>query len=58
MRMYLWTGMIQGQEFLPVYGHIPRGFDAQADLASVDVYNGDTDVIANVDLLSELTRQD
>src|SRR5262249_36921726 len=50
--------VLQGQQLLPVDGDVPGRLDAQADLAPVDVDDRDADVLADVDLFSELAAED
>src|SRR5687768_12692375 len=46
-----------GEQFLAEDGYFARGLDAQADFAAVDVYDGYADVVADVDLFSQLAAQ-
>src|SRR5262249_49366471 len=49
---------LQRQQLLPVDRNVARGFDAQTNLASVDVHDRDADIIADVDLLTEFPTED
>src|SRR5262249_42172855 len=42
----------------PVDRHVPRGLDPQADLAAVDVHDGNADVVADVNLFAQFAAQD
>src|SRR5262249_53579121 len=50
--------VLQRQEFLAEDRHVTGGLDAEADLAAVDVHDGDADVVADDDLFAELTTED
>src|SRR5262245_24512549 len=50
--------ILQRQQFLPVDRHVTRCLDPQADLASIDVHDGDADVVTDVDLLTQFATQD
>ena len=47
-----------GEELLSVNWHIARRFDAEADLAAIDVHNGNADIIADKNLLSQFSTED
>src|SRR5262245_60332205 len=49
--------MVQRQQFLPVYGHVARGLDAQANLAPIDVDHRNTDVLTDENLLAKLAAE-
>src|SRR5207244_3209767 len=57
VRLPLGLLLVQREQFLPVNRHVARGLDPQANLAAIDIHNGDTDVIADVDLFPELTTE-
>jgi hypothetical protein len=49
--------LVQREEFLAVNGNVARGFDAEADFAAINIDDRDTDVVADVNLLSEFAAQ-
>src|SRR5437868_7153669 len=52
------AGRLERQQLLAVDGHVARGVDAEANLAPVDVHDGDTDVVTDVDFFTELAAED
>src|SRR5262249_43216882 len=49
---------LERQPLLTVDGHVARGVDAEANLAPVDIDDGDADVLTDVDLFTELAAED
>ena len=49
--------LVQGKEFLTVDWDIARGFNAEANLTAIDVHDRDTDIVADKNLLPELTTE-
>src|SRR5579872_1190618 len=49
---------LQRQQFLPVDGNVTRCFDAQTNLASVDIDDRNADVLANIDFLTKFAAED
>jgi len=45
------------QKLLAIDRNVARGFDPQADFATVDIYDRDADIVTNEDLLSEFTAK-
>src|SRR5436190_24277045 len=50
--------VVQRQELLAVDRHVPGRFDAQPNLAPIDVHDRDADVVADEDFFAELTAED
>src|SRR5438132_243103 len=48
---------LQGQQLLPVDGHVARRLDAEADLTAVDVHDRDADVLPDINLLAEFSAE-
>jgi len=44
-------------DFLPVDANVPRGLDAEADFASLDVHDGDLDAVTDEDDFAQLPTQ-
>src|SRR4051812_46423645 len=49
--------VVEREQLLPVDRHVPRGFNAQPDLAPVDVHDRDADVVPDVNLFPELPAE-
>jgi hypothetical protein len=49
--------LVQGKELLAIDRHVARGFDTEANLTAIDVHDRDTDVVADKNLLPELTTE-
>jgi hypothetical protein len=47
----------EGQQFLPVNRNVPGGFDPQANFATVDIDDRNTDIFPDEDFLTELSAQ-
>jgi hypothetical protein len=49
--------LVQREQFLAINRHITWCFDAETDLAAIDIDHRDTDVIANENLFPELATE-
>jgi hypothetical protein len=49
--------LMQREQLLPIDGHIARSFDTQTDLATINIYDRDADIIADVNLFPELATE-
>jgi hypothetical protein len=49
--------LVQGEEFLAINGNVSWCLNTQTNLATVDVHDRDTDVVADVDLFPEFATE-
>jgi hypothetical protein len=49
--------LIQREQFLPVNRDVARRFDPQSNLASVDIDDGNADIVADENLLSQFPTE-